>query len=140
MQKPWMISGAVVAMLAVTPVGAASALTRAQWVKAANAICAKATIEANAEIAKIANVNSPNPAYFKKLAPIAVTVLSKEVDEFAKLDPPTADQTDIKQMLGFLRGYIKKIKKDPQVLANGKKETVGANKIASKLGISGCGS
>ena len=141
--NPRRVAGALALAVLLGGVGEpAWGLSRAEFVKAANAICKKAEDDGTAAILKlkIDTTSQPTPATYKKIGPIVVSVLTSELDKLAKLDPPAADKADVKKMLGFVRAYVAKVKKNPQALANDETENAAADKIATKLGLANCGS
>lgn len=132
------VLAAVVAtcVLSVSPALAAD-LTRAEFAKQANAICAKANTALEASIAKLGITADPTPAQLTQIAKLATASLTSTSSAIAKLKPPKADQAKVKKMLASLNAAIAKVKKDPSKITDDS-ILADANAQATALGLTVC--
>lgn len=103
--------------------GSGDPLTKADFVKQANAICD----EANEKIRKqIQNVS---------ILIATVNALETEIDEIGALTPPPGDEPRIEAMLGALQKSIDAIESKSQDIITANAELAKAEKIAKEYGL-----
>jgi hypothetical protein len=91
--------------LALTACGGSSATTQAEFVKQANAICARANAKINAFPAAQSSLSS-----LAALAAKEVPIVATEVDQLASLTPPSAKQAAFATALSDTRHEINEIR------------------------------
>lgn len=119
-------------------------VSKAQFTKQANAICAAA----NREITKISedfakeNLSEekrPTTAQITELATLALPTISRQVDELRALDVPAGDEEEVDAILSAAEGAIEKGEQDPTAIygANGG-AFAKANQLSADYGLDKC--
>jgi hypothetical protein len=122
-------------------------LTKAQFVKQGNAICAKANKELNEGAEKIFKENGlsesqrPTTAELKEVAEKFVTpIVGRQIDEIRALGTPAGEEEQVEKVLTAVEEGIEKSEKNPDSLLAGKNSAFGkANKLAKEYGLKVCG-
>lgn len=122
-------------------------LTKAQFVKQGNAICAKANEELNQEVEKffkesgLGEKQSPSTAELKEITEDFVTPLvGRQVEEIRELGAPAGEEEQVEKVLAAVEEGIEKSEEDPDSLIAGKNSAFGkANELAIDYGLKTCG-
>jgi hypothetical protein len=125
-----------------------SSLTKAEFVKQGNAICAKTEKEVEEGVAKFAkerNFSEKSPPTAKQIAELAEEVLvpkvRKQIDEIRALGIPSGDEKEVEAIFAVAEEALKETEEDPSVFGEG---GVGpfakANKLSREYGLTVCGS
>ncbi len=116
---------------------ASAALTKAEFVTQADAICQQGNDELDAATASFDKNTSQ--AEFEAFATdtLAPNVQS-QVDQIDALVPPAADQEQVDAILSAAQDGVDQIKADPGALENGD-PLAKANKLAADYGLKVCG-
>ena len=125
--------------------GEKSSITKAEFVKKGNAVCAQGNKEIDAAGKKLFG-KDPNKRPSKaKLEEFATTVLipsvEDQVSKIRALGAPKGDEAKVKAILDAADQGIQKGKQDPLSLTNeGSDPFAKANKLAKAYGLTVCGS
>jgi hypothetical protein len=122
-------------------------LTKAQFLKQGNAICAKANEELNGEVAKFFKENGlgekqqPSTAELTEVAEDFVTpIVGRQVEEIRQLGSPAGEEQQVEKILSAAEEGIKKSEEDPDSLLAGENSAFGkANQLAKEYGLKTCG-
>lgn len=125
--------------------GGGAPLTKAEFLKRGNAICAQGNKDVNAEGRKMFGnkpKKRPTPAEIHKFATaVLIPSVTSQVDKIAALSPPKGDESKVKAIVDAARQGIAKGKKDPSSLAqSGPGPFAKANALARAYGLKVCGS
>lgn len=153
------LAGATLALLAVILVLAGcgggsgstestSSLSKAEFVKKGNAICAKTEKEVAAGVEKFAkerNFSEKTPPTARQMEQLAGEVLlpkvRKQLDEIRALGIPSGDGEEVEAIFAAVEEGIKKTEEDPGAFAEGGSGPfVKANELAREYGLTVCGS
>ncbi len=125
-----------------------ASLTKAEFIRRANVICAKAGKEVHSEFlayAKTLEGKEPKTrsgitAAQKKVAEtIVIPVKQKEVEQLSKLDAPVGDSDRIATVLNAIEQGIEKAQAEPVLATTNAEEVFGASeKIARNYGLDDC--
>jgi nitrous oxide reductase accessory protein NosL len=113
-----------------------SALTKAEFIKQADAICAAS----EARLDKLGDEISENTSMEEIqtfLEKQVVPELSSTVEKVHALEPPKADAEQVDEMLDALEAEVAKAKKDPMTIM-GDDAFANANKLAADYGLKTC--
>lgn len=123
-----------------------AAISKAEFVKRANAICAKANEElakTSEEFAKEQNLsekNSPTEAQVDQLSKLALPTIARQVEELRALDAPAADQGKIDAILSAAEEAVEKGEQDPAAIYGADGGAFAkANRLATDYGLDQCG-
>jgi hypothetical protein len=118
----------------------ATALTKAEFLKQGNAICAKGNKEINKAADQIFTKNKqPTDAQFNEFATkTAIPVIQTEIDGLGALSAPSGDEATVKKIVDTAQADLDKAKADPKAL-NSNKLFDDANKLANSYGLTTCG-
>lgn len=126
---------------------ASTELTKAQFLKQGNAICAKANEELEAKVSKLFKENGlseneqPTTAELTKVAEDILTpIVSRQIDEIRDLGAPADEEEQVDKILSAAEEGVEKGKEDPDSLLgpNGG-PFAKANKLAIEYGLKTCG-
>lgn len=114
----------------------AAPLTKAEFVKQANAVCTKGTKQ-NAAAQKALGSKKPTQAQLATFTKTFVPNVQGQIDAIRELAPPTADQAKVTAMLNIAQADLNKVKADPTALFKG---DLFANfaKLAHPYGLTSC--
>lgn len=149
------LAGALV--LAATALGCGSnsnssstaSLTKPEFVKKANAICASGEKEIEGEFetfAKAHNLSKGKPPSRAEAEEAANTILipkvEKQVKEIRALGAPEGESAKVDEILSAVEAAIEKAKQDPAAFIEeeGKGVFADANRMAREYGLTTCGS
>lgn len=129
------------AALTLAACGGEETLSKAEFTKQANAICAsmEKKMEAAGEKAATANPGATMDDMMKDVVEAAVPVLEDTVTKLRALAAPEDLQDDFDAMLDEVASTTDKIEKDPKVLMDDA-TFEDANKKATDLGLDKCAS
>jgi hypothetical protein len=115
---------------------AESALTKTEFIKKADAICADSQARLDklgADISENSNMTEIQTFLEKK----AIPELAATVAKIRKLKPPKADEKQVDEMLDALEAELAKVKKNPMAIM-GDNAFEAANKLAEDYGLTTC--
>jgi hypothetical protein len=121
-------------------------LTKAQFVKQANAICAKGNEELNKgfqRFLKQHNVPEGQPPSPKQLGEVAETivvpVVGNQIEEIRALGAPSGEEEQVETFLAAAEAGVEKSEKEPKSLLNAKGSPFEkANELARESGLRAC--
>lgn len=124
-----------------------SSLTKAQFVKQGNAICAagnkkmEGEFEAFAKEHNLSEKKAPSEAQFTELAEqIIVPGVSTQVEELRGLPAPSGDEEQVDEILTAAEDAVAETEDDPSSVADEKTDPFAeANKLARAYGLTTCG-
>jgi hypothetical protein len=123
--------------------GGGSALSKADFIKQADAICKKATDDGTAAVDKILPEDSQEPtdAQLRQVLDLAVASYREEAKKIDALDEPSSISDDVSTMLDDLRDGADKIEKaGTKAFADDAPDYLAtASKDAKALGLKECG-
>ena len=118
--------------------------SKAEFVKKADAICAKASKDTTAKAQQLTSGGRPDRAKLEQfINETALPGVKKEVDQIDKLDTPKGDEDKIKAITDEVRSAADKTKADPSALLSSSDSTgpfAKADKLARDYGLKKCGS
>jgi hypothetical protein len=121
-----------------------SGISKAEFLKRGNAICAKGNKQINVAAHKVFGNNSkkkPTTAQMRKFATtILVPSVASQVNGIRALGAPKGDESKVKAIVDAAQQAVDKGKKDPLALTtNGPGPFAKANKLAKSYGLKACG-
>jgi len=122
-----------------------AAITKAELIKKADAICAKSGKESEVDYAafvkenKIPKGKEPSPAQFAEIGEeILIPVLQQSVDEIRALGAPAGDEAEVTAYLAGVEEAIEKVEKDPKTAKSPSTLLANSDKVARKYGFKVC--
>jgi hypothetical protein len=122
-----------------------SSLTKAQFIKQADAICEKGNKASNEEVEEFAkenNVNTSKPTKEQQEEVIAQVVapnVQGQVEEISDLGAPEGDEKKIDAMVGAVEEGVEELESNPSALIEGKNPLSKGSKLAKEYGLKTCG-
>lgn len=121
--------------------GGSSHLTKAEFLKKANAICTKGNAQINA-VAQQQFKTRPTTAQITTFARTTVIPATQsQIDQIRKLKPPAKDTSTVKAIVTAAQSDLAKVKANPTLLAsNGQAQDpfAEANRLAKAYGMTAC--
>jgi len=123
---------------------AESSISKAQYVKKAEAVCEKGTEELEADFAALVrekeNVKKPSESdYLDLLEKVVAPNISAEVEELREIDVPEGDASTVEAMLSARTESLSIAEGEPKSLIENSKKVFGkASKLASEYGLKAC--
>jgi hypothetical protein len=118
--------------------------SKAEFVKRADAICAKASKDTTAKAQQLTSGGRPDKAALTKfIKETALPGVEKEADQIDQLDTPKGDGDKVKAITDAVRDGVDKTKSNPSALlsSSGSNGPFGkADKLAQDYGLKKCGS
>jgi hypothetical protein len=121
-------------------------LSKAEFIKQADAICSKAGKQTQAEFVAFAERSGigkgkePNPSQYSEIATtILAPALKQQVKEIGALEPPEQDKDLITQFLGAVNQAIATVESEPQAARSPEKLLSDADKLIKGYGFKVCG-
>jgi hypothetical protein len=122
-------------------------ISKAVFIKRADAVCEKADKQTEREFAAYAKENQiptgkePSPAQYAAIAKtIVVPALHRQADEIEALGTPAKDGGRIERFLAAVRAAIEKAEEEPTAAAQSpRKLLTGADKVVAGYGFKVCG-
>ena len=119
--------------------GGEEALTKSEFLKEGNAICAKGSKEIEAAAEKAFGKKEPSKKAITKFAEDeAIPSVEDQVSGIRDLKPPKADEEKVKKILDAVDEALSKAKDDPSIFASGKDPFADANKQSAAYGLTKC--
>ena len=119
--------------------GGEEALTKSEFLKQGNAICAKGGKQIDAAAEKTFSKGEPSKKEITKFAEEdAIPNIDKQVSDLRELEPPKDDKDKVKKILDSADDALKKVKDDPAIFAAGKDPFADTNKLALDYGLKRC--
>ena len=117
----------------------ATALSKSEFVKQGNAICAKGNKSTN-QIANqtFTNGQKPTQAQLEQFTTQVAPIIQGEIDGIRALGIPAGDEQQVNKILDDAQSALDKAKKDPSVFVNGD-PFKQANQEAKAYGLTACG-
>jgi hypothetical protein len=117
------------------------ALTKAEFLKQGNAICAKGNKEIDAAANKtFTKGQQPSKAQITKFAEdTLIPSVEGQIDDLRDLTPPSADEDQVNKILDEAESAVDKTKDDPSVFAQNQDPFKKANQLAIDYGLKECG-
>lgn len=151
-RKRWVapIFGALAVMFSLAALGCGggeSEISKAEFIKKANAICAKAEKQINDGFGKfIAGFNGREPqgaaltaAQAKLVATVMVPAKRQEVEEFREIGAPAKDEDRVEAMADALENGTEEAISNPEEAVTGTVQSfVKLEKLADRYGLEGC--
>jgi hypothetical protein len=124
-----------------------ASLTKAQFVKQGNAICAagnkkmEAQFETFAKEHDLSEDKPPSDAQFAELADdVLVPGVTAQVEGLRELPAPSGEEDQVDEILSAAEGAIEETEDDPSAMADDKRDPFAqANKLANAYGLTSCG-
>ena len=122
-----------------------SSLSKAQFIKQADAICEKGNKESNKEVEEFVednNVNTNKPTKKQQEEVITEVVapnVQGQVEEISELSAPSGDEKKIEAMVGAVEEGVEELEADPTTLIEGKNPLGKGSKLAKEYGLKTCG-
>jgi hypothetical protein len=115
----------------------AAAITKAQFVARANAICAAADPNLAAENAKLTTTRHTPAAVAAAVSGVYVPSVESQVASIKALGTPTGDEPTVRRMLALVDADVAKIKGDPKLMLT--TDAFGDfAKVAHAYGLTAC--
>jgi uncharacterized protein with von Willebrand factor type A (vWA) domain len=123
-----------------------SSISKAQFIKQADAICEKGNEENEAEFEEFAKENGlsekqePTKAQQEEaISEIVAPGVQKQIDEIDALGAPEGDEKQIEAMVAAVEEGVEEIEEDPGSLTEGKNPLAKGSKLAKEYGLKTCG-
>ena len=116
-------------------------LTKSEFLKQGNAICAKGNKEIDAAVNKLfPGKQQPTKAEITKFAEdTLIPSVEGQVSDLRDLNPPSADEDQVNAILDEADSAVEKTKADPSLIATNKDPFAKANQMANAYGLKECG-
>lgn len=145
-------AGAAIALIAVGCGGGSdntestSSLSKAEFVKKGNAICAKGEKEIEEGVEKFAKENNlsnkePSKAQLKELTnDVLIPIVRNQVDDIRALGIPSGDEQEVEAIFSGVEEATAEIEEDPSLLNEvGAGPFAKSNRLAREYGLTKCG-
>lgn len=153
MSKLIAVSAALVAILVIvagcgggSDSSSSSSITKAQFIKQADAICEKGDEETNKEVEEFVAENNlsekkePTKAQQEELvSQVVAPNVQGQIEEIDALGTPEGDEAKIEAMVGAVEEGVEEIEADPTTLIEGKNPLGKGSKLAKEYGLKSCG-
>lgn len=121
-------------------------LTKAEYLKQGNAICAAGNKEINAGFEKFfeenefSKKNQPTQADFQEAAEeVVIPSVRKQIDELEELEAPEGEEEKYEALFENAEAQLEKGEEDPSLLTDENNDLfAGVNKEAKALGLGSC--
>jgi hypothetical protein len=123
-------------------------LTKAEFVKQADAICAKGGKEINAGFEEFTQEKGisetkapPKDVQEEAVEEILIPSIGRQIDEVKALGTPAGDEGELDEVIGAEEEVLEEGEENPLAMINGESaKEKEANKLASDYGLKVCGS
>jgi len=123
-----------------------TSLTKAEFLKQGNAICAAGNKEINTgfeeffEEGEFSNKKQPTQAQFQEAAEeVVLPSVQKQIDELNELSPPEGEEEQFETLFENAEAQLEKGEEDPSLLTDENNDLFASvNKEASALGLTAC--
>jgi hypothetical protein len=124
-----------------------ASISKAEFLKQGNAICAAGNKEINEGFEKFAKENNlghkePSEAQFEELTTtVFAPSVSKQINEVRALGAPEGEEAEVEEFLGNAQEALEELKEEPsRISAEGEEEPFfTVNKEAHAIGLTACG-
>jgi predicted small secreted protein len=123
-----------------------SSITKAQFVKQADAICEKGNKETEAEFEEFAEEEGlgenkqPSKAQQEKaITDIVAPGVQKQIEEIDGLGAPEGDEKQVEAIVTSVEEGVEEIEENPGSLTEGKNPLAKGSKLAKEYGLKACG-
>lgn len=126
--------------------GSASSLTKAEFIKQGDEICAQgdAGIEEEAnEFAEENGIDTENPTEAEQeevVEQVLGPAIKRQSEEIADLGPPQGEEEAVEEIVAAVGRGAEEIEEDPKAVVNGENPLAEASKLAKAYGFKRCGS
>jgi hypothetical protein len=132
------------ALAATVAIGCGSSddeLTKAEFLKQGNAICAKGNKEIDAAANKtFEKGKEPSKAQITKFAEdTLIPSVEEQINGLRDIDPPSADEDQVNKILDEAESALDQTKDDPSLFAANQDPFKKANQLANQYGLTECG-
>jgi hypothetical protein len=141
-----LVAAGLAAALVVAGCGSSDSISKAEFIKKADAVCKKGEEEVQKDFGAFAktheNVKKPTEADYAELVDaVLVENVEDEVDAIRALGAPEGDEKEVEAMLKAREDSIKKAQANPKAVIRGNEDIFGeASKLAKAYGLKECGS
>jgi hypothetical protein len=125
----------------------ASSITKAEFLKKADAVCERGNEQTQADVA--AYVEEKNFSLSKKQTPAQYTAfieavlvpnVNKEIEEIRDLGAPSGDEDQVEAILSALEDAVAKAQKESKAVVQERTDLFGrASELAKEYGLKACG-
>jgi hypothetical protein len=123
-----------------------SSITKAQFIKQADAICEKGTKENEAEFEEFAEEKNlsedeePTKAQQEEaISDIVAPGVQKQIEEIDALGAPEGDEKQVEAIVTSVEEGVEEIEADPSSLIKGENPLGKGSKLAKEYGLKACG-
>jgi hypothetical protein len=118
-----------------------AALTKAQFLKKGNAICAKGNKVINTAGSKTFTKNKkPTAAQEQQFINVAIPTIQGEISGVNALGAPTGDSAKVNAIVNSAQSALNKVKQDHSLFFNNKGDPFAkSNKLTNAYGLTACG-
>jgi hypothetical protein len=122
-----------------------ASISKAQFIKQADAICEKGDKEANKEVEAFVEENNvdTNKPTTKQQEEVITEVVAPNVqgqaEQISELGAPSGDEKKIEAMVDAVEEGVEEIESDPKTLIEGKNPLGKGSKLAKEYGLKSCG-
>lgn len=122
-----------------------ASLSKAQFIKQADAICAKGDKESSKEVEAFVeenNVDTSKPTKKQQeevITDVVAPNVQGQVEEISDLGAPEGDEKQIEAMVDAVEEGVEEIEADPTKLIEGKNPLGKGSKLAKEYGLKTCG-
>lgn len=123
----------------------ASSISKAQFVKEANAICKKGSDKMHSDYMAFSNEKNDNPtpsqAEYKEFVNTVVAPnVTREIDEIRAIGAPKGDEERVEAIIAALEEGLEKTREKPELALSANREIFAqAIKLATAYGLTVCG-
>ena len=116
-------------------------LSKAEFLKQGNAVCAKGNAEINAAGKKLGSARPSRAVLVKFATDTIIPNVEQQINGVAALKPPKADKSTVDALVASARQALAKIKANPALaITSGSQDPFAAsNKQANAYGLTKCG-
>jgi len=123
-----------------------ASISKARFVKQADAICEKGTKENQAEFEEFAKENGlsekkePTKAQQEEaVTEIVAPGVQKQIEEIDALGAPEGDEKQVEAIVAAVEDGVEEIEDDPAALTEGENPLAKGSKLAKEYGLQACG-
>lgn len=128
------------------PADAPAAIAKPEFLRQANAICAKANqelVKTSEDFTKEKNLsesNQPTDAQLGELTKLVMPAINRQVEELRALGAPAGDEAEVDAILSAVEGAIEEGEQDPAAIYGADGGAFArANQLAVDYGLNKCG-
>jgi hypothetical protein len=116
------------------------ALTKDEFLKQGNAICAAGNKEINAAFNSLGSGQPSQQEAEQTVTDTVVPSIQGQIDDISALTPPAGDEEEVSAILDAAQSALDQVKEDPSALTQqGSDPFKEANQLASEYGLTKCG-